>query len=71
MKNKAQGLKDLTVAELQDKLKDTREGLGKLRANHSVSPIENPMQLRHERKQVARILTELRKREATVNTAKK
>jgi ribosomal protein L29 len=35
-----------------------------------VSPIESPVQLRSKRKEVARILTELRKREL-VNTTKK
>ncbi len=63
MKKKGLELKDLTVNELQDKLQDERGALTKLRFNHTVSPIENPMQLRSKRKDVARILTELRKRE--------
>lgn len=63
MKKKGLELKDLTVQELQDKLQDERSALTKLRFNHTVSPVENPMQLRGKRKDVARILTELRKRE--------
>ncbi|HRH39467.1 MAG TPA: 50S ribosomal protein L29 [Flavobacteriales bacterium] len=63
MKKKGLELNDLTVQELQDKLKDERNSLTKLRFNHTVSPVENPMQLRSKRKEVARILTELRKRE--------
>ena len=51
------------LQELQDKLADERSALHKLRFSHAVSPIENPMQLRFKRKEVARILTELRKRE--------
>lgn len=70
MKNKANDYKDLTVVELQDKLQEKRSSLTKLRFSHTVSPIENPMQMRAERKEVARILTELRKRELT-NTASK
>ncbi len=70
MKKKGLELKDLTVQELQDKLQEERSGLTKLRFNHTVSPIENPMQLRSKRKEVARILTELRKRELA-NTAGK
>lgn len=61
-KKKGQELKDLTVQELQDKLSDERSALHKLRFSHAVSPIENPMQLRFKRKEVARILTELRQR---------
>ena len=65
MKKKGTEIKDLTVQELQDKLQEERNGLTKLRFSHAVSPIENPMQLRSKRKEVARILTELRKRELT------
>jgi large subunit ribosomal protein L29 len=70
MKKKGLELNDLTVQELQDKLQEERSGLTKLRFSHTVSPIENPMQLRQKRKEVARILTELRKRELA-NTAGK
>ena len=46
MKKKGTELKDLTVAELQDKLQDERSGLTKLRFAHTVSPVESPVQLR-------------------------
>ncbi len=65
MKKKGLELNELTVQELQDKLKEERSTLTKLRFSHTVSPIENPMHLRSKRKEVARILTELRKRELT------
>ena len=70
MKKKGTELKDLTLVELQDKLQDERGNLSKLRFNHAVSPLDNPMQLRTRKKAVARILTELRKRELA-NTASK
>lgn len=69
MKKKEHDLKDLTLVELQDKLQDERGALNKLRFSHTVSPIESPAQLRNKRKNVARILTELRKREIA-NTSK-
>ncbi|MBK9177541.1 MAG: 50S ribosomal protein L29 [Flavobacteriales bacterium] len=65
MKKKGLDLNDLTVQELQDKLQEERSSLTRLRFSHTVSPIENPMQLRSKRKEVARIYTELRKRELT------
>lgn len=71
MKKKGTDLKDLTEVELRDKLSDERSTLTKLRFNHAVSPIENPMMMRSKRKEVARILTELRKRELAANTVKK
>ncbi len=60
---KAADLKELTVQELEDKLGDEREALAKLRFNHAVSDLENPMQLKHRKRDIARMLTELRKRE--------
>lgn len=63
MKKKGTDIKSLTDVELQDKLQDVRGNLNKLRFNHTVSPIESPMQLRNQRKEVARILTEQRQRE--------
>ena len=63
-------LKDLTVVELKDKLQEERASLTKLRVAHTVSPIESPVQLRTKRKDVARILTELRQRELANKTTK-
>ncbi len=68
MKKKKQELKDLTPLELQDKLQTEQNALNKLRFNHAVSPVESPAQLRGTRKSVARILTEMRRREIA-NTA--
>lgn len=68
MKKRKQELKDLTPLELQDKLESERDTLTKLRFNHAVSPVESPAQLRSTRKSVARILTEMRRREIA-NTA--
>ena len=70
MKKKGTELKDFTVVELNDKLQEERGTLTKLRFAHTVSPIESPVQLRTKRKVVARILTELRKRELANKTTK-
>lgn len=56
-------IRELSTAELQDKLVALQAELAKMRMNHTVSPLENPLSLRHQRKDVARLLTELRKRE--------
>ncbi|MCB0401634.1 MAG: 50S ribosomal protein L29 [Flavobacteriales bacterium] len=56
-------IKDLSVDDLTEKLLEQQELLSKLKLNHAVSPIENPMQIRQARKTVARLSTELRKRE--------
>lgn len=63
---KAQVLTDMPLNELHDLLVAERERLVKLKMSHAVSPIENPMQIRFARKTVARIMTELSRR----NTSK-
>ena len=62
MKNK-ESIKDMSTADLLEKLEQTREQLVKLRLNNAVSPLENPNQIRNVRKNIARYLTELRRRE--------
>jgi len=44
-------------------LEEEVKQLRKLKMNHAVSPLENPNKIPAYRKTVARILTELRKRE--------
>ena len=60
MKNK--DILALTDVELSDKVKQEKESLGKLKLNHNVSPIENPIKIRDARKLVARLQTEITKR---------
>ena len=62
MKNK-ENIKDMSTADLQEKLEQTREQLVKMRLNNAVSPLDNPNQIRNTRKNIARYLTELRRRE--------
>jgi large subunit ribosomal protein L29 len=52
-----------TLEELKEMLEEQQGKLTTLRMTHTVSPLENPNQLGAARKDVARIKTELRKRE--------
>jgi large subunit ribosomal protein L29 len=63
---KAQALTDIPLNELHDLLVTERERLVKMKMSHTVSPMENPMQIKFARKTVARIMTELSRR----NTSK-
>lgn len=56
-------LKPLSVEELNARLIAEKESLQKLKFAHAVTPVENPMRIRHNRRVVARIQTELRSRE--------
>ncbi len=54
---------EMSTGELNERLEEERKQLRKLKMNHAVSPLENPMKIKDYRRTVARIMTELRKRE--------
>jgi len=55
-------IKQLSTADLVEKVKEEKSTLSRLKLNHNVSPIENPASIRITRKTVARLSTELRGR---------
>jgi len=59
---KAQVLTDMPLNELNDLLITERERLVKMKMSHAVSPLENPMQIKFSRRIIARIKTELSRR---------
>ncbi|HEU4718963.1 MAG TPA: 50S ribosomal protein L29 [Bacteroidia bacterium] len=60
---KQKEISQMSLKELRDRLAEEKGHLHKLNLNHSVSPIENPLKIRTTRRTIARIETELRKRE--------
>ena len=56
-------IKEMSTADLQEKLAETKAKLAEQRLNHAVTPLENPMEIRKTRRTVARLATELTKRE--------
>ncbi|MFL9836566.1 50S ribosomal protein L29 [Flavobacterium sp. ST-75] len=56
-------IKDLSAAELQEKLGELQKTYTDLKSAHAISPIENPLQIRTVRRSIARVATELSKRE--------
>ena len=56
-------IKNLSVTELQEKLNQSKKAYADLKMAHAISPIENPLQIRSVRRAVARLATELTKRE--------
>jgi large subunit ribosomal protein L29 len=56
-------IKELTTAEIIEKISVTKEELIRMKLNHSVNPLENPVKIRFARKDVARLNTELRNRQ--------
>jgi large subunit ribosomal protein L29 len=62
-KPRAQALKDLSDIELFHRLTETKEELFTLRFQHVTGQLENSARLGTVRKDVARLLTEVRERE--------
>ena len=62
-------IQDLSLSELKDRINEETQRLSKTVFNHTVSAVENPMQIRHARRGIARMKTELRKREMEQTTA--
>ena len=60
---KYEQIEQMTGDELTELLAETKAILGKMRFNHAVSPLEDSTELRRTKKKIARVLTELRKRE--------
>jgi len=56
-------IKELSTADLQEQFGSTQKNYTDLKMAHAITPLENPMQLRTLRRTVARIATELTKRE--------
>ena len=60
---KAKELRELTVEELNTKLKELSEELFNLRFRHAIGQLENPSSLATCRKDIARVKTLLREKE--------
>jgi len=63
---KTQVIKEMTTDELKERLVEEKKQAAKLSMNHSVNPLDNPGVIGQTRKTIARILTELRKRELEI-----
>ncbi|WP_130734246.1 50S ribosomal protein L29 [Flavobacterium sp. J27] len=56
-------INNLSAAELQQRLSELKRRYSELKTAHTISPIENPLQIRTIRREVARVATEITKRE--------
>ncbi len=57
------GLKDASVIDIKARIDEDQLRLKKLEFAHAISPLENPMSIRGLRKDIARLKTELKKKE--------
>lgn len=60
---KAKEIREMSGKDIQERIASEREQLVKMKLNHTVSPLDNPMLIKKARKNVARMLTILRQSE--------
>ena len=60
---KIREIKELNTNEVQERIDAERERLTRLKLNHAISPLDNPLQIKEVRRTIARLATELRQRE--------
>ena len=56
-------IKELSIADLNEKFAALQKNYTDLKMAHVITPMENPLQLRSLRRTVAKLATELTKRE--------
>ena len=62
--DRAKIYQDMIDAELKEAYKSKKQELFNLRFQHTIGQLKNPKQLEIVKKDIARILTEIRRREA-------
>jgi len=60
---KQEEIVQFSMEDLKDKIFETEEKYSKMKLSHTVSTLENPIQLRFLRRDIAKLKTELTKRE--------
>jgi len=60
---KQEEIKELSTADLVERLEEETSRYSKTKLHHAVSPIENVQTIKENRKTIARLNTEIRKRE--------
>ena len=56
-------IRELTTADLKERVETESANLHQMLLNHAISPLEDPSQIKKLRKTIARMLTILRERE--------
>jgi large subunit ribosomal protein L29 len=60
-------IRELSIKELEERIDTEKAQLLKLKLNHSISPLDNPMKITNTRKNIARLKTILTERNLKEN----
>ncbi len=56
-------IRELSVADLQERIEGAKASLQNLKLTHAVSPVENPTTIRKARRDIARMMTLLHEKQ--------
>jgi len=65
---KTSEIKELSNKDLAERIDSEKELMVRLKLNHAVSPLDNPMKIKISRRNIARMKTELGKRQLSENS---
>ncbi|MFW5753259.1 MAG: 50S ribosomal protein L29 [Marinilabilia sp.] len=60
---KSSEIKEMTPQEIEERIDTLGQELVRMKLNHTISPLENPMKIRQARKDIARMKTILRQKQ--------
>ena len=56
-------IRELSTREIEERIDNEKSMLSRLKLGHNISPLDNPIKIKETRKDIARLRTELRKRQ--------
>ena len=63
---KKEEIREMSTDDLRERLAQMEKDYQQQRINHSVTPLDNPAQITADRRMIARVKTELRRRELNI-----
>lgn len=60
---KSSEIKEMSPQEIEERIDTLNQELVRMKLNHTISPLENPMKIRQTRKDIARMKTILRQKQ--------
>jgi len=60
---KTSEIRELSTSDLLERIDTEKNMLVRMKLNHAITPLDNPKKLKETKLTIARLLTELRKRE--------
>ena len=64
---KTKEIRELSIKEMEERIDAEKNTLVRLRLNHTISPLDNPMKIRHTRRNIAKLITEVGQRKKNSN----